>query len=98
MEGVESSSALPANIRLERKQRKVANTPAYYDTELITAFLVFWFKRILDRGPEQRESKLTVLCQVIIIILISYVILYYFIIKLLIMQSHPSRNRKSYSG
>jgi hypothetical protein len=38
-------------------------------------FLFFWFKRVLDRGPEHRESKLTVLCLLIIIILISYIIL-----------------------
>jgi hypothetical protein len=48
-----------------------------------TAF--FWFKQVLDRGPEQRESKLTVLCPLIIIILISYINIYYFIIKLLLM-------------
>ncbi len=29
------------------------------------------FKRVLDRGPEQRESKLTVLCLLIIKVLIS---------------------------
>jgi hypothetical protein len=54
----------------------------------------FWFKRGLDQGPEQRESKLTVLCLLIIIILISYIIIYYIIIKLLITENHPSRNRK----
>jgi hypothetical protein len=48
----------------------------------------------LDRGPERRESKLTVLCPMIIIILISYIIIYYIIIKLLIMENHPSQNRK----
>ncbi len=42
----------------------------------------FWLKQVLDRGPEQRESKLTVLCPLIIIILISYIIIYYIIIKL----------------
>ncbi len=31
----------------------------------------FWLKRVLDRGPKHRESKMTVLCQLIIIILIS---------------------------
>jgi hypothetical protein len=31
----------------------------------------FWFKRVPDQGPEQRESNLTVLCLLIIIILIS---------------------------
>jgi hypothetical protein len=41
----------------------------------------FWFKRVLDRGPEQRESKLTVLCLLIIIILISYIVIYYIIIN-----------------
>jgi hypothetical protein len=51
----------------------------------------FWFKRVLDRGPEQRESKLTVLCMLIIIILISYIIL-------LIMENYPSQNQKRNSG
>ncbi len=55
---------------------------------------VFWFKRVLDRGREQRESNLTVLCQLIIIILISYILMYYIIMKLLIVENHPSRNRK----
>jgi hypothetical protein len=50
----------------------------------------FWFKQVLDRGPEQRESKLTVLCLLIIIKLISYITIYYIIIKLLIMENHPS--------
>ncbi len=54
----------------------------------------FWFKRVLDRGPEQRESKLTVLCLLIIQKLISYIIIYYIIFKLLIMETHPSRNQK----
>ncbi len=54
----------------------------------------FWFKQVLDRGPEQRESKLTVLCQLIIIILISYIFIYYIIIKVLIMENHPSWNRE----
>jgi hypothetical protein len=31
----------------------------------------FLFKWVLDRGPEQSESKMTVLCPPIIIILIS---------------------------
>jgi hypothetical protein len=39
----------------------------------------FWFKRVLDWGPEQRESKMTVLCPLIITILISYIIIYYII-------------------
>jgi hypothetical protein len=47
----------------------------------------------MDRGPEHRESKMTVLCLLIIMILISEIIIYY-IIKLLIMENHPSRNRK----
>jgi hypothetical protein len=55
---------------------------------------VFWFMRVLDRGPGQRESKLTVLCPLIIIIFISYIIIFYIIIKLLIMENHPSQNRK----
>ncbi len=54
----------------------------------------FWLKRVLDWGPEHRESKMTVLCPLIIIILTSYIIIYYIIIKLLIMENHPSWNRK----
>ncbi len=54
----------------------------------------FWFNRVLDRGPEQRESKLTVLSPLNIIILISFIIIYYIIIKLLIMENHPSQNWK----
>jgi hypothetical protein len=42
-------------------------------------YVFFWFKRVLDQGPEQRESNLTVLCLLIIIILISYIIIYYII-------------------
>jgi len=49
----------------------------------VTLVHVFLFKWVLDRGPEQRESKLTVLCLLIIIMLISYIIMYYIIIKLL---------------
>jgi hypothetical protein len=55
----------------------------------------FGFKRVLDRGPEQRASKLTVLCMLIFIILISHIIIYYVIIKLLIMENHPSQNPNS---
>jgi hypothetical protein len=33
--------------------------------------IFFYLKRVLDRGPEHRESKMTVLCPLIIIILIS---------------------------
>jgi hypothetical protein len=55
----------------------------------------FWLKWDLDQGPEQRESKPTVLCPLIIIILISCIIIYYIIIiKSLILENHPSRNRK----
>ncbi len=54
----------------------------------------FWFKRVLDWGPEQRGSKLTVLCPLIIIILISYIIIHYIIIKLLIVEKNASRNWK----
>ncbi len=54
----------------------------------------FWFKWVLDRGPEQRESKMTVFCLLIIIILISKITIYYIVIKLLIMENHPSRNQK----
>jgi hypothetical protein len=42
-------------------------------------------KRVPGRGPEQRESEKTVLYLQIIIILISYII-----IKLLIIENHPS--------
>jgi len=45
--------------------------------------------QVLDRGPEQRESNLTVLCPPIIIISISYII-----IKLLIMENHPTWDQK----
>jgi len=60
----------------------------------VLALFFFWFKRVLDRGPEQREPKFTVLCLLIIIILISYIIGYYIVIKLLIMENYPSRNWK----
>ncbi len=53
----------------------------------------FWFKWVPDWGPEQRESYLTVLCLHIIIILNCYII-----IKLLIMENHPSQNRKRNSN
>jgi hypothetical protein len=33
------------------------------------------FKGVVDQGPKQRESKLTVLCLLIIIILIIYIII-----------------------
>jgi hypothetical protein len=51
-------------------------------TNLIKYFRInsaqfYWLMRVPDRGPEQRESNLTVLCPLIIIILISYIILYY---------------------
>ncbi len=45
--------------------------------------IFFLFKRVLDRGPEQRESKMTVLCLLISIYL-------YIIVKSLIMEKHPS--------
>ncbi len=44
------------------------NLPKVY---LLNIFTFFWFKRVLDQGSEQKESKLTVLCPLIIIILIS---------------------------
>ncbi len=50
----------------------------------------FLFKRVPHQGPEQRESRLTVLCLLIIIILV--ILLY--IILLLIMENHPCRNQK----
>jgi hypothetical protein len=64
--------------------------------------LFFWFKRVLHRGPEHRESKMTVLGLLIIIILIIIIIIiiiiiYTIIIKLLIMENHPSQNRKTNS-
>jgi hypothetical protein len=37
----------------------------------IYIYIHIWFKQVLDWGPEQRESKMTVLCPLIIIILIS---------------------------
>jgi hypothetical protein len=40
---------------------------------------------------------MTVLCVLIIIILISYITIYYIIIKLLIMENHPSQNWKQNS-
>ncbi len=50
------------------------------------------FKWVLDRGPEQRESKLTVLFLLIIIIFISYIIIYYIIIKFqIIIYGVPSQ-------
>ncbi len=55
---------------------------------------IVWFKRVLDRRPEQRESKMTVLCPLITKILISYIITYYIIIILLIMENHPIQNWK----
>ncbi len=57
-------------------------------------FGFFWFKRVLHWGPEQRESKLSVLCLLINLMLISYMIIYYIIIKFLIMENHPHWNRK----
>ncbi len=60
--------------------------------------LFFWLKRVLDRGPVLRESKMTVLRLLIIIILISWIIIYYIIIKSLIMENHPSWNRKQNPG
>jgi hypothetical protein len=60
--------------------------------------LFFSFKWVLDQGPEQRESKMTVLCPLITIILISYIIIYYIINKLLIMENHPIRNQKRNSN
>ncbi len=56
---------------------------------MLYIYIFFWFKQVLDQGPEQRESKLTILCPLIIAILISYIIIYYIIIKLLIIEDHP---------
>jgi hypothetical protein len=58
------------------------------------AIVIFLVEQVLGRGPEQRESKETVLCPLVIIILISYIIIYHIIIKLLIMENHPSWNQK----
>ncbi len=41
-------------------------------------FFLFCFKWFLDQGPEQRVSKMTVLCPLITILLISYIIYYYY--------------------
>jgi hypothetical protein len=61
---------------------------------ILNLFLLFFlFKWVLHGGQEQRESKLTVLCLLIIMILINYTIVYYIVIKLLIMEYHPSQNR-----
>ncbi len=54
----------------------------------LVLFMFFLVKRVPGRGPEQREPNIAVLCLLIIIILISYII-----IKLLIMENHPSLNR-----
>jgi hypothetical protein len=53
---------------------------------------VYLVNRVPGQGPEQRESEKTVLYPQIIIILISYII-----IKLLINENHPGRNRKQNS-
>ncbi len=57
--------------------------------------MFFWFKRVPDSVPEQRESNLTVLYLLIIIILISYIIIKSF--NNLIMENHPSQNWKQNS-
>jgi len=57
---------------------------------LFCYFAFFWFKWVLDQGPEQRESNWTVLCLLIIIILISYIIIK--LLNKLIMENHPSQN------
>ncbi len=44
-----------------------------FEASIIIIF--FWFKQVADRGPEQREPDMTVLCLLIIIILISYIII-----------------------
>jgi hypothetical protein len=59
-----------------------------------TIATIFSFNRVLGPGSEQRVSKLTVLSPLNIIILISFIIIYYIIIKLLIMENHPSQNWK----
>jgi hypothetical protein len=42
----------------------------------------------------EAQNKDTVLCPLIIKTLISYIFMYYIIIKLLIMENHPSQNQK----
>jgi hypothetical protein len=73
----------------------LTNTLAYYGirTLQIHKCFVFLVKRVLDLGPDQRESNENVLCLLIIIILISYIITY-ITIKLLIVENHPSQNWK----
>jgi hypothetical protein len=73
---------------------KFGHLATFYLNMATVRNIFFWFKQVLDRGPEQRESKLTVLCPLIIRILISYIIIYYIIFKLLIMENHPSQNWK----
>ncbi len=48
----------PKQVECAETQHKIAN-------------VFFWLKQVLDRGPEHRESKMTVLCPLIIIILSS---------------------------
>ncbi len=65
---------------------------AFVPNFVIIIIFIFGFKRVLDWGPEQRESKLIVLSPLIIIILISYIIIYYIIIKLIIINyGEPSQ-------
>ncbi len=61
--------------------------PSYLQGE--SSSLFFLVKRVPGWGPEQRESEKTVLYPQVIIILISYIV-----IKLLIIENHPSRNWK----
>ncbi len=72
-------------LKLSNKSRKTSRW-------ILIAF--FWLKQVPDRGPEQRESQMNVLSPLIIIILISYIITYFIIIKLSIMENHPSWNGK----
>ncbi len=61
-------------INLDLFWKQVFSYNELDDFKNLTNFNVmffFWLKRVLDQGPEQRESKMTVLCPLIIIILIS---------------------------
>ncbi len=47
------------------------NFAATFGFVSVLCFVFFLFKQVPDRGPEQRELNLTVLCLLIIIILIT---------------------------
>ncbi len=63
-----------------------------FEYRLLCFFFYFFFvKQFPGWGPEWREPNKAVLCPLIIILLISYIIIY---LKLLVMENHPSPNRK----